>query len=216
MSAVLSVLLVDDHKIFRLGMAGTLKAIPGVKQIAEAENGLKALEYIRKHHVDLVFMDIRMPVMNGMEATAALQKEFPKVKVIALTMFNDQEFLSEMFGNGAAGYLLKNTDAEEIKEAIETVMAGDHYFSREITESILNHLLSKQQAPRYLDGGYVPTDREKQVLSLICDGHNTREIAEKLGISPRTVEGHRARLLYKSHCRNVAELVQFALKNKLR
>jgi DNA-binding NarL/FixJ family response regulator len=197
-------------------MVSTLKAIPAIKHIYEAENGLKAVELIRSQPVDVVFMDIRMPVMNGIEATAAITKKHPKIKIIALTMFDDQEFVSEMFGNGASGYLLKNTDADEISEAIEMVLADENYFSRDITEIMLNNLLSKQQAPKFSDGTFVPSNREMQVLRMICDGLNTRQIGEELGISPRTVEGHRSRLLFKTQCRNTAELVTYAVRNLLK
>jgi DNA-binding NarL/FixJ family response regulator len=211
-----SILVVDDHKIFRLGLVSTLRAIPGVETIIEAENGLMALDTIQKEKVDIVFMDIRMPVMNGIDATAAIKKLNSGVKVIALTMFDDNEYLSEMFTNGASGYLLKNTDADEIREAMETVLLDEKYFSREISESMLNALLNKQNAPRHGDGSFMISQREKQILLMVCDGLSNKEIAEKLQISSRTVEGHRARLLYKTQCKNTAELVNYANRNKLR
>jgi DNA-binding NarL/FixJ family response regulator len=215
MAAGLQVMVVDDHKIFRIGMVSILQAIPGVRKIYEAENGAKAVEQVASHSIDVVLMDIRMPVMNGLEATSLILKSKPGVKVVALTMFDDSEFLSEMFNRGASGYLLKNTDAEEIQDAIETVLAGESYFSRDITEAMLTQLLSVQQAPRFHDGTFVPTGREKQILKLICDGLSAREIGETLGISPRTVEGHRSRILYKTNCRNIAELVKYAIRNGL-
>lgn len=216
MSAGLKILVVDDHKIFRIGMVSTLRSIPYVRHIYEAENGLKAMELIAAHPVDIIFMDVRMPVMNGMETTAAVKKSFPEIKIIALTMFDDQEFISEMFHNGASGYLLKNTDADEIRDAIDTVMTNENYFSCDISESMLTGLLEKQKAPRLSDGTFVTTEREKQVLRLICRGLNTRQIGEELGISPRTVDGHRSRLLYKTNSRNTAELVNYAIRNLLK
>jgi DNA-binding NarL/FixJ family response regulator len=216
MPSGISVLVADDHKIFRLGMVSTLKSIPLVKNIFEAENGLKAVEMAEMHLPDIIFMDIRMPVMNGIEATAAIKKKNDKVKVIALSMFDDNEFLSEMFSNGASAYLLKNTDSDEIREAMEVVLINEHYFSRDISEAMLNTLLNNQRAPKNLDGSFILSNREKQILQLVCDGMSNKEIAEQLQISTRTVEGHRARLNYKTNSKNAADLINYALRHHLR
>jgi DNA-binding NarL/FixJ family response regulator len=216
MSSDISVLVVDDHKIFRLGMVSTLRSIERVKTIFEAENGMKAVEIAQKHPVDVVFMDIRMPIMNGIQATVEIKKRNEKIKVIALSMFDDNEFLSEMFTNGASAYLLKNTDADEIREAIDAVMLDEHYFSRDISESMLNNLLNSQRAPKDVDGSFMLSNREKEILRYVCDGLSNKEIAEQLQISTRTVEGHRARLHYKTNCKNAAELINYAMRHHLR
>ena len=197
-------------------MVSTLKSIPLVKNIFEAENGLKAVEMAEKHLPDVIFMDIRMPVMNGIDATAAIKKKNEKVKVIALSMFDDNEFLSEIFSKGASAYLLKNTDSDEIREAMEAVLLDEHYFSRDISESMLKTLLNNQRAPKNFDGSFELSNREKQILQHICDGMSNKEIAERLQLSTRTVEGHRARLNYKTNSKNAADLVNYAIRHHLK
>jgi len=216
MPSGISVLVVDDHKIFRLGMVGTLKSIENVTTIFEAENGMKAVEVVQKNPIDVIFMDIRMPIMDGIQATREIKKNNEKIKVIALSMFDDNEFLSEMFTNGASAYLLKNTDADEIREAIDAVMLDEHYFSRDISEAMLKILLNSQRAPKEVDGSFMLSNREKEILLYVCDGLSNKEIAEQLQLSTRTVEGHRARLHYKTNCKNAAELVNYAIRHHLR
>ncbi|HUM45821.1 MAG TPA: response regulator transcription factor [Chitinophagales bacterium] len=215
MSQALNVMVADDHKIFRIGMVATLKSIKRVHSIHQAQNGAEVLELLEKEPVDLIFMDIKMPVMNGIEATKTLKGKYPGVKVIAVSMFDDQEFVSEMFTHGATAYLLKNTDRDEINEAIETVMRGEQYYSRDVSEALFKQLLTKSKAPKNEDGTYPLTEREKQVLLLVCKEYSNREIAEQLFVSARTVEGHRNRLVHKTNSKNTAGLVAYAIRQKL-
>ncbi len=209
-----TVLITDDHKIFRIGMAATLKSIDGIINVLEADNGLQALEIVKKERVDIVFMDIRMPGIDGIETTCLIKELKPELKVIALSMFSDHSYVCEMFSKGASGYLLKNTDADEIEEAINTVLQGELYFSRDVSQSMLSHLLAKSNTPRLVDGTYKLTMRELEILPLICEGLATKEIAAELHLSARTVEGHRARLLEKTCTKNVAELAVYAVRNE--
>jgi DNA-binding NarL/FixJ family response regulator len=211
----LRVIVADDHKIFRVGMVSTLKSIKSIQYICQAQNGQEVLDILKKEPIDIIFMDIKMPVMNGIEATKELMKEYPQIKVIAVSMFDDQEFVTEMLGNGAAAYLLKNTDRDEIQEAINTVLRGEQYYSRDVSESLFRQLLQKSKTPQFEDGTYPITEREKEILILICKEFSNREIAEQLFISSRTVEGHRNRLLHKTNSKNTAGLVAYAMKHRV-
>jgi DNA-binding NarL/FixJ family response regulator len=210
----IDVIVADDHKIFRIGMVSTLRSIKRVRSISQAQNGQEAIDLLTQHTpADIIFMDIKMPVLNGIDATKLINKQFPNVKVIAVSMFDDQEFVTEMIGNGAAAYLLKNTDRDEINEAMETVLQGEQYYSRDVSDSLLRQLLSKSKTPPNDDGTYPITAREKQILIFICREFSNREIAEQLFISARTVEGHRNRLLQKTNSKNTAGLVAYAMKH---
>lgn len=215
MTKTITVIVADDHKIFRVGMAAILSSIGWVKNIQQAKHGAEALELLEKKVADIVFMDIKMPVMDGIEATKIIHQQYPTVKVIAVSMFDDQEFVTEMFANGASAYLLKNTDRDEISEAMETVMQGEQYYSRDVSEALFKQLLLKNKAPKYDDGTYPITEREKQVLVLICKEFSNREIAAQLFVSTRTVEGHRNRLLHKTNSKNTAGLVAYAIRQKI-
>jgi DNA-binding NarL/FixJ family response regulator len=168
-----------------------------------------------KDQVDVIFMDIKMPVMNGIEATKEIKKEHPAVKVMAVSMYDDQEFILEMFFHGACAYLLKNTDRDEITEAIDTVLKGEQYYSRDVSESLYKQLLTKSKTPQHDDGTYHISEREKQVLILICQEFSNKEMAEQLFISPRTIEGHRNRLLHKTNSKNTAGLVAYAIRHHI-
>lgn len=195
-------------------MVATLRSIKRVHAIHQAQNGMEVLELLNREPVDIIFMDIKMPVMNGIEATKNVKAKHPDVKVIAVSMFDDQEFVTEMFGNGASAYLLKNTDRDEITEAIETVLSGEQYYSRDVSEALFKQLLTKSKVPQYDDGTYPLTEREKQVLILICKEFSNREIADQLFVSSRTVEGHRNRLVHKTNSKNTAGLVAYAIRHK--
>ena len=213
MQEEIQVIVADDHKIFRVGMVSTLKSIKRVQTIRQAQNGSEVLTLLKEQPADIIFMDIKMPEMNGIETTKAVKKEYPDTKIIAVTMFDDQEFVTEMFGSGASAYLLKNTDRDEIIDAIETVLRGEQYYSRDVSESMFKQLLLKSKSTQYEDGTYPLTEREKQVMILICKEFSNKEIAEQLFLSSRTVEGHRNRLLHKTNSKNTAGLVAYAIRH---
>ncbi|MBA3649760.1 MAG: response regulator transcription factor [Chitinophagales bacterium] len=148
----LKVLIADDHKIFRAGLITILNSINQISSIKEAQNGLEVLDLIMKESLDLIFMDVKMPGMNGIEATKTVKKLYPHIKIIALTFYDDQEFVIEMFANGASAYLLKNTDREEIEEALTTVLNDHHYYSREVSEALFKRLVDKSLLSQKSDG----------------------------------------------------------------
>ena len=204
----ISVMIADDHEIFRTGLKAVLNDMNFIKVVAEARSGAELLRLMKKVKPDVILMDIRMPEMDGIEATRKAKEIFPEIPVIALTSYEDITYFNEMIRAGAKGFLLKNTDQQELGKAIKTVFEGGYYFSREF-ENFVPEGLKKSTIPVRL------TSREKQVLKLICQGLTNAQIAEKLGISQKTVDAHRSRLLEKTGTKNAANLVHYALKHGL-
>mgnify|MGYP003859662457 CR=1 FL=1 len=209
---MINVLIADDHKMFIDGLKAMLHDIPGIKVVGEAMNGKEALEYCGTIPVDIVIMDINMPVMDGVEATKQLLKTHKALKVLGLSMHNDRHFISDMLKTGAHGYILKNTGKEDLVEAIKTLHSGETYLGEDVSKTLLNSFMkqpSKMQVNEKLSG------REMEVLNCIANGHTTQEIGEKLYISKNTVETHRKNLLYKLQAKNTAELVNNAYRRGL-
>ena len=208
-----NIIIVDDHLIFRQGLKSiiTLENIANV--IGEASNGLELMDLLEDLKPDLVLMDIDMPHMNGLEATEKAIELMPELKIIAFSMFSDEEYYYKMIDRGVKGFILKTSGINELENAIHNVMSGDSYFSNELLRKIINNFgrpnTIKQTALDNL------TDREIEVLQQICLGLSTEEIAEKLFISPKTVKSHKSNLLEKTVCKNTPSLILFAIKNKL-
>ncbi len=200
---MVKILLVDDHSMVLEGMKAILSQIPDVEVIATASNAFKAIEMLRRSpEINLVFSDINLPDISGIELCTKIKKEFTQVHVIGLSTFNQRSFVSQMIANGASGYLVKSADLEEITEAISQVMAGKMYFSSDISNNNLNQI-NTEEAPTL-------TRREKEILLLISEGKTNNEIAEKLYISHYTVDTHRKNLLLKFEVNNTAQLVKKA------
>jgi len=212
--ANVKILLADDHKIVRDGIKLMLEPQAGIDVVDEAENGEKALDILRDQLVDIVVMDINMPVMDGITATKKIKEKFPDVKVLALTMSNDDLHIRQMIQAGASGYIMKSAGRQELKEAINAIMEGKHYFSDEATESIMMDLVKGKGKSTDPDPIHI-TDRELEILELIVQEHTNQEIAEKLFISSRTVDAHRRNLLQKTGARNTAGLVKYAFQHNL-
>jgi len=206
---IISVAIADDHVIFRKGLRTILNEIQDIKVVAEASNGQELLEILKSNQVDIVLMDIKMPVMDGLEATEIITKKFPNIKIVALTMHEEIGYFNRMIEAGAIGFLLKKTNKDELELAIKTVMDNENYFSQEFIASINKHTLPKKVSNILL------SEREQEVLDFICKGHSNVEIAKFLGISQRTVDAHRARLFEKTGAKNAPNLVLFAVKNGL-
>lgn len=207
----INIFLVDDHALFREGLRFLLQKIDFVDQILEAENGLEFLEHIIEIKDCIVLMDIEMPVMNGFEATKKALERNPDLKIIALSMYSEESYLSSMIEAGASGFLLKNSSFNEVKNALTDVMEGKNYYSPHIIQSILEIMTNKiNNSGKDRDD---ITQREKDILYYICKGFSNAEIADKLSISKRTVDKHRENLLQKTQSRNTANLVTYAIKH---
>jgi DNA-binding NarL/FixJ family response regulator len=202
------ILIADDHRVFIDGMKAMLKEVSGFEVIADAENGIQLIEQAAIHKPDVILTDIQMPLKDGIEATKEIHKLFPGIKIIALTMLNESMFIKKMLEAGAAGYVLKTIDKEELIRVIYKVAAGEKHFSDEVTAQLMNNF--SQKSP--LD---ILTKREREILSLIAQGLTDKEIAEKVFLSPLTATTHRKNILSKLGLKNKVELTRFALENKL-
>jgi DNA-binding NarL/FixJ family response regulator len=207
---IIRVAIADDHEIFRKGLRIILNEIDELKVIGEAQNGHELFEILKHHEVDVILMDIRMPVMDGIEATKKVVEKYPQIKVIALTMFEEISYFNQMVEAGANGFLLKKTNKDELYRAILQVMRDETYFSEEFISNV-----NKTQKPKSRISGIELTEREQEILDLICKGMSNTEISKFLGLSARTVDGHRAHLLEKTGAKNSPHLVMFAIKNGL-
>lgn len=206
-----NIIIVDDHKIFRKGLRFLLDDMENIKVVAEAENGEEFLNLLEISTADIVLMDINMPKMNGIEATIEALKQFPNLKVIVLSMHGEEQYYDSMVEAGVKGFLLKNSDVDELSTALQTVASGGSYFSQELLVGILNKHKEQKNPSEIVRF----TDRELEVLKLICKGFNNCKIADILFISVRTVERHRANLLSKTNCPNSISMVMYAVKNKI-
>lgn len=195
----------------RTGLSLILKENKKIEVIAEASDGDDFLHILNNHSPHVVLMDINMPKMNGIEATRECMHRRPELKVIALSMHDDEEYIESMMQAGAKGFILKKVGAEELYKAIEMVMAGETYFSQDVMKILTKKLFSITKEGVSI----IINPREKEVLEQLCMGFSTQEIADKLCISSRTVETHRAHLLEKTNSKNTINLILYALKHKL-
>lgn len=211
----IKVILVDDHEIIRDGIKALLKGAGEIEIAGEAENGQQAIEILKNREVDLILMDISMPVMDGIDATKYISRNFSDVKVIVLSMHDDESHIINMLKAGAVGYIFKNTGKTRLIEAIKTVSSGESFFAKEASQRIMEHFM--QNKAREKRNGSMKdvehlTEREKEVLKLIAEEYTNQEIANKLFLSPRTIDTHRRNLLQKLRVKNTAGLVKFAIK----
>ncbi len=206
------VVLVDDHKLFRKGLRMLIDTLNRFEVAGEASNGVEFLSLLDQGKPDIVMLDIAMPEMDGIEAARLALLKYPDLKIITLSMFGEQDYYFKMVDAGVKGFLLKNSDFTEVRMALETVMEGGNYFSRELLMNLVNSL---KNSPEELTPDSPLSDREKEIILLICKGMSTQEIADSLCLSKRTVDSHRANILLKTGCRNTASLVVYAIKEKL-
>jgi DNA-binding NarL/FixJ family response regulator len=205
------VVIVDDHAIFRQGLVMVINRMNNFKVIGESENGKEFLELLKKTIPDIILMDIRMPVMTGIEATQKAIEKYPGLTIAALSMSGEEKDLQAMINAGALGFLLKSIEKEELEMALNHYAKDKNYYSPELLPYFTNKFLGNNNE----ESNIKITLREKEVLELIALGLSNTEIAEKLFISQRTVDGHKANLISKTGSKNIVNLLIFAIKNKL-
>jgi len=213
------VLIADDHELIRNGIKDMLLTSEEFKLVGEAEDGQEAIELSKKYSPDILIMDIAMPNVSGLEATETIKAEFPDIKILILTMHEDEEYIIRMYEAGASGYILKNAKMPELLDAIKTIAKGDFYFNNEVTQIMLKGMQEKNRESAkpssFEKDASVLTDREIEIVKLIADGLSNKEIAEHLFISVRTVETHRKNLMKKIKVKNTAEIIKFAIHYEL-
>jgi DNA-binding NarL/FixJ family response regulator len=216
---MIKVLVVDDHKIVRDGIAALLKESKNIKLAGDCKDGNEVLGFLATHDVDVILMDILMEDVNGIEATKMVFEKYPDIKVLTLSMNKDYDYIQEMLKVGANGYILKNTSGDDLVKAIETVAEGKPYFSPEVTDVVMNNYMTpeskRNKTSKNKDIAAQLTNREIEVLQLIAQEMTNNEIAEKLFISRRTVDTHRRNLLQKLGVKNSIGLIRFAYNNGL-
>jgi len=212
----IKIILVDDEVLFRKGIYFLLQREENIEIIFEASNGDELINYLKKNdaHPDIILMDLKMPLLNGVEATKIIRNDFPEIKIIALTSYNTDSFISNMIKIGASSYLLKNATPTEMISTINQVFEKGFFYNETIFE-IINRQNISNFKPKSQFTEISLTTREREVLELICQQMSAVEIAEKLFISTRTVEGHRNNLLLKTEAKNIAGLVVFAIQNNI-
>lgn len=215
---IIKIAIADDEALFRAGMSFILTRVKNFEIIFEAENGSDLIDKLKvaTEKPDVILMDLKMPLLNGVECTKILQKEYPEIKVIAVTSYDGKSFITNMIDVGASSYLLKNTSPKIVVHTINEVYDKGFYYDERVLKIIHENLLSakSKRIKSDLDNNLL-TKREKEILELICNQYTTNEIADKLFISPRTVEGHRNNLLLKTESKNVAGLVIYGIQKKL-
>lgn len=211
---MIKIAIVEDHTLFREGLKSLLEHNSDYKVVAEFSNGKEFINSLFKIDIDLVLIDIEMPLMNGIEATLEAKMKIPKLRFIALSMYSDQKYYYEMIKAGASGFVLKEATTDELDKAIQDVMSDQSYFSPKLLQQVVLHIPEMEGKQKMIQKLNI-TDREFDVLNLICQGLTNNEISDKLFLSPKTIETHKTRLLKKTSTKNSTSLIIFALKNKL-
>ncbi len=206
----LKVLLVDDHQMFLDGLRTLLRKNDNFEVVGEALNGVEALEFIQKSEVNLVLSDINMPEMSGTELAKKIKTDYPEIKILILSMYNDREIIHEIVMTEAEGYILKNANKQELLNALNRIEGGGTYYSNEVMEIITDSYIAKQKSIEKVKD---LTKRETEIIQLICQEHSTAEIAKSLHISPLTVETHRKNILKKTKVKTIVGLIKFAIEN---
>ncbi|MFB9098320.1 MULTISPECIES: response regulator transcription factor [Flavobacterium] len=214
----IKMILADDEVLFRKGIAFLLQRESNIEILFEASDGLELTTYLeenKEQHPDIILMDLKMPLLNGVEATKIIHDAYPEIKIIALTSYNTRSFVANMIHVGASSYLVKNATPAEMLLTINEVFEKGFYYNDCVLDVINEGIAIKDyRIKSHFDEDYLTT-REKEVLEFICQQFSTNEIAEKLFISPRTVDGHRNNLLLKTESKNIAGLVVYAIQNKV-
>ncbi|GDX47277.1 MAG: response regulator [Bacteroidota bacterium] len=215
----IQVYIADDHHLFIAGVKALLSEVPELELAGDAENGRALLDLLTLKKVDVILMDINMPVMSGVETTKKIKELYPEIKILALTMFDDTLHINEMINAGASGYLLKNAGKEELVTAIKKVYAGEKYVSNEVSVKLIERMFNKEQEKTSTVASNTRkselTKREIEIIKLIAQEMTNAEIAAKLNNSPMTIITHRKNLLRKLGVKNTAGLIKYAMQNGL-
>jgi DNA-binding NarL/FixJ family response regulator len=209
------IVLAEDHRLLREGLKALLLTEKNLQVVDEAENGLEAVKCVEKHNPDLILLDLSMPKVSGISVIKELKSRFPKVKILALTIHESDQYVLEAFESGADGYCLKDASRDELLLAIESVLSGKIYISPGISENVMEGYLEGKKTLKGSTSWDNITQREKDVLKLIGEGHRNKEIASVLNISVKTVEKHRANIMKKLDLHNVSALTAYAIEKKL-
>ncbi|MBO0938725.1 response regulator transcription factor [Fibrella sp. HMF5335] len=210
--------LVDDHNLFRRGIASILGQVADFDLVLEASNGQEFIDKIPRKMPDVVLLDLQMPVLDGTATADYLREHYPLIKIIVLTMHDEDRMVLHLLEKGVSGYLLKDSDPDEVERAIRKVMDEGVYLNEFVSRAMLRKMTNKTtvvKQPALYNSKILLSEREKEVLKLICEGLSTAEISDKIFLSPRTVEGHRLRILEKTGTKNTAGMVAYAFKNDL-
>ncbi len=208
--STIRVLLADDHRLMRAGLRALLKSLELVQVIAEAGTGHEAIQLAEQHQPDIVIMDIAMPELNGLEATARLVKLTPAPRIIILSMHANEEYVKRALQAGAAGYLLKGAEPAELELAIKAVMRGETYLTSAISKQVVQNYLHPERMKTSPIQELTP--RQREVLQLVAEGHSTKDIAQKLNLSVKTVDTHRTELMQRLDIHDIAGLVRYAIR----
>ena len=211
--SLIRVLLAEDHALVRAGIRMLLEKLDGVEVVGEVRDGAAAIETVKKTNPDIVLMDIAMPDLNGLDATARVKKVCPKVRVIMLSMYTTEAYLQQALKVGAAGYLLKDAERSELELALRTVMRGETYLTPGVAKFAVDAF--RQRSEGETGPLHKLTPRQREILQLIAEGHTTKDIAQRLDLSVRTVETHRAELMARLEIHDVPGLVRFAIRSGL-
>lgn len=209
----IKVAIADDHILFRTGVKTALSMKKDIKMVAEADNGMQLLTLLKHVQPDVILLDIQMPIMDGITTLPEIKKLYPEVKVVMLTMHNDHSMISKLMELGANAYLTKNSDSEVIYEAVKTVHQQEYYFNTLTNKALIDGLRVKRQTENALPTDAKLTDKEVTILKLMCEEKSTKEIADMVDLSPRTVEAIRDKLKTKTGAKSMAGLVMFAVKS---
>ena len=209
------VLIVDDHTLVRDGIRALLSLVSDVEVIGEAANGKEAIERVHELSPDVVLMDLSMPIMSGLEATRRIRKEHPKTRVLALTQYDDSEYVIPVIEAGACGFVTKMVAFSELATAIQAAYRGESYLSPSAASTLVEEYQAKVGTEREKDPYQQLTDREREVLKLIAEGHTAREIADMLVVSPKTVEWYKTNLMNKLNIHNKTDLIKYAIRRRI-